>query len=134
MAAQQDNPYLTITLSGRTPIKIKKEDWPCIAEAMDEQWEGEYESQSNRSSSWFLRVRKHADGRIVVYARYSYDTRWVSERNKLVRGGVLRPDATDIEGAIKEVAAWMAAQTGDTEQWQKMENDCLADMPAEELA
>ena len=48
----------TITLTGRTPIRIREDQWPVIAEA----------SSDLQNSSGTITVRRHRDGLILVYA------------------------------------------------------------------
>jgi hypothetical protein len=57
--AQQNNPKLTITLTGLQPVTIIEDDWPLIACAEDTR---------------HLTVRQHQDGRAIVYGYYCHDT------------------------------------------------------------
>ena len=62
--ATENNPYLTVTLTGRRPVKIKKDEWPVIASAEESDHDGgEVESQANRNATWRMTVRQHQDGR-----------------------------------------------------------------------
>lgn len=136
MTAQQDNPYLTITLTDRPPVKIKKDEWPIIAESSDKDFDNEYEFQANRTSKWTLKVRQHEDGRALVYGIYSYDTNWQNERNYNVRGGELLAKSGDLAVAIRRVGEWMAQQEqseGDASRWESLINECIADLPAQEI-
>jgi len=56
---------LKITLTGRAPVRVTKADWPVIAEA--DGWQGS-EVQCQARRKWWARVRRHADGRSIVYA------------------------------------------------------------------
>jgi hypothetical protein len=136
MTAQQDNPYLTITLTDRAPVKIKKDEWPLLAEATKENYDGEYESQANWKSKWALRVRTHQDGRAIVYGVYSYSSNWMNARDFAVRGGELLTTSTDLPAAIRRIGEWMAGQEqneGDAARWESLINQCIADLPAQEL-
>ena len=72
------NEHLTITLTGRAPVRIRKADWPIVAKATA--WNGEIEAQADRHSQ--LIVRQHADGRAVVYGVFrsprATSRRWTS--------------------------------------------------------
>lgn len=52
-----------IPLTGRAPVKIDDSLWPIIAKAST--FSGEHECQAN-TIAW-IRVRRHADGRVLVY-------------------------------------------------------------------
>jgi hypothetical protein len=112
----------TITLTGRPPVKIREDQWPVIARA---DWHdgGEHPSRANRSA--FLRVRQHADGRALVYGGTS--TNWQGERD-LKAGALLTPSA-DIPAAIRRVAESL----GHDGQHSALVQDCIADLPAEEI-
>lgn len=110
---------LTITLFDRKPVAVVKDDWPIVASAADH--DGEVEFQANRRFK--LMVRQHADGRAVVYGIYS--TNWSGEKDR--RGGLLVESANQVEAAVMEVAERM-----DFEPW--LAQQCIADLPAEELA
>jgi hypothetical protein len=148
MTAQKDNPHLTITLTGRNPVKIKKDDWPIIADAEDYWYDGQVEFQANRRKKCKLVVRQHADGRTLVYGIYTYQTNFQSERGYDVRGGELLTvdgvssenvgDCKVIAGAIQRVGQWMiehlpSDRQDDDEAFDRVIHDCIADLPAEEL-
>jgi len=106
----------TITLTDRAPIRIVEDDWPVLASA--KWWEGEHEFQSDRTA--LLRVRKHADGRHIVYGV----TDWAGDFGR--RAGVVL-DAGDpgLCQAIREVARTIGH--GD------LANECIANLPPERL-
>lgn len=136
MTAQQNNPYLTITLTDRPPVKIKKEEWPIIAESSDKQFDGQSEFQANRTSTWKLKVRQHEDGRALVYGIYSHDTDWQDEHNYYVRGGELVEQSGDLAAGVRRVGEWMAQQEqaeDDESRWESIINACIADLPAQDI-
>lgn len=108
----------TITLTGRRPIKIREDEWPIFAEAK-RGIGGAYERDWTRS--WRLVVRQHADGRAIVY--WAYETRWQGEHDR--RGGELLTAGADLGDAIRRV--------GETLGNEDVIQDCLADLPAEDL-
>lgn len=133
-------PARTITLTARPPVTINEDNWPTIAEARDSGHDGQVECQANRKSKWWIRARQHNDGRAIVYAGYSYTSNWQNARNYDAKRGLLLPaDCTpqDICNAIEEVCADISQAEHDGEdanRWPTLAADCIADMPAEELA
>lgn len=132
----------TITLTGRPPVTIDEDSWPVLASASDKDHDGQVECQANRTSKWFIKVRQHHDGRVIVYGGYDYDSSWRNENNYHARRGViLSPTdggANDeaICRAIKDVCddISQAEHAGnDAARWKTLSDDCIADMPAEEL-
>lgn len=129
----------TITLSNRPPVRIDEDNWPLIASASDDEHDGQVECQANRISEWSIRVRQHEDGRAIVYATYSYSTNWQHERGYQVRhGDLLAADATTetIVAAIQSVCERMGeaeCDGDDASRWSQLADDCIADMPAEDL-
>jgi hypothetical protein len=133
---------LTVTLTGRPPVKITKDDWPIIASAEDKQWDGQHECQANRTTICKVIVRQHNDGRTLVYGIYTYSTCWQGEQSKDMRGGELLTvegasdeeigDVETIIAAIKRVAGEMLERTGD-EAFSRLIHECIADLPAVEL-
>jgi hypothetical protein len=132
MADQAQPKTRTITLTDRPPVKIREDEWPEIASAKD--WDNTHESQANRR--WNLRVRQNQkDGRTIVYGTYS--TQWQDERGAAA-GELLTPpsDASikddewyvwdAIPAAIKRVAANCNCE--------RIADECIADLPAEELS
>jgi len=128
----------TITLTGRPPVKIDDAAWPTIASARDKDFEGAHESQSFRTSRWWVIVRRHEDGRTLIYCGYDYSTAWQGERDYSVRGGRLLPAATaeQICDAISAECASIADSEHygeDADHWPGLADQCIAAMPAEEL-
>ena len=130
----------TITLTGRPPIKIEEDDWDVIAQAGDKEWDNQYEFQANRISKWWVKVRQHEDGRAIVYAGYEYTSNWQNARCYQAREGDLlegKPSQIDICRAIEDITARIANcehDGDDSLRWATLASDCIADMPAEELA
>lgn len=122
----------TITLTDRPPVTIREDDWPIIAEA-DYDDDTTQDCRPNRNSFGHVKVRRHADGRAIVYARYDYETRWQGERGDTRKAGVLlAADATtdDVIRAIKAVHAQIGIES---EDWQQLAQKCIADLPAEAI-
>jgi hypothetical protein len=137
MAEQKGNPRLTITLTGRRPVTIIRDQWPIIAAASHKDWDNQYECQANRTWKYRVNVRQHEDGRTIVYGIYEYDTRFQNENCAGVRGGEMVAKYETIE-AIKRVGKWMADNlpsdhADEAEIFNRLVNECIADLPAEEL-
>lgn len=136
----------TITLTGRPPVKINEDNWPVLASASDSEHDGQVECQANRKSSWWIKVRQHEDGRAIVYAGYSYTANWQNARDYAAKRGVMleigegdgaRPTDEQICRAIREVCEDIAGAEcdgDDAARWPTLAAECIADMPAEELA
>lgn len=129
----------TITLTDRPPVTIDEDKWPLIASVSDKEYDNQYEFQANRISKWFFAVRQHDDGRVIVYATYSYDTAWQGARCYAAKHGDLLPAGTDSAGivaSINDVARRMEAAEcngEDSGRWATLAADCIADLPAETL-
>lgn len=128
---------ITITMTDRQPVRIAKADWPILAEAQELYFDGEYESQANRKSDWRICVRRHADGRAIVYATFSYVTNWVGERCRdYAEGRMLAHDCDmqDIVTLIYMVASEMSDHDdGENSLWWSLAKQCIAELPAEDL-
>jgi hypothetical protein len=138
-----EKPYLTITLTGRPPVKIKKDDWPVIADATDNDDHGtQIGNQANREDDWRVKVRQHADGRAIVYAIYDYSTLFQGERGASVRGGELVAADGDLVETISRVSRDMAervnaervnAENLPGDVFLRLGQECIADLPAVEI-
>lgn len=139
-----DSKKLTVTLSGRPPVRIAVDDWPIIAEATDRNWEGEFEFQSFRTSKASIRVRQHSDGRAIIYGSYSFDTHFQDGKCIELRGGELldcdaAADRLRVVRAIEDVAEQLAERLahagGDRFGMDMTElgQQCVADLPAEDI-
>ena len=62
-----------IRLTSRPPVIIEVEEWPLVASANGDDWKGRDDSAKDRMlaegriDTWSMAVRRHADGRILVY-------------------------------------------------------------------
>ena len=131
----------TITLTDRSPVKIYEDEWPVLAHAEWWDFDNQYEFQANRKAEVHIRVRQHAnDGRHIVYGTYRYTTQFQNEYDcrtaagKLLDGGW---NETAIVEAIHAVTDSLSSYESLPDSWQpdwrKLADDCIADLPAEEL-
>jgi hypothetical protein len=127
-----------ITLTGRPPVTIDEDKWPMIASACDDEYDGQYRFQANCVSEWFVGVRQHEDGRALVYATYSYTTNLRRNRDYAIKRGVLLAAADmaaicDAIGTVCRDIADAKHDGDDAGRWPTLADECIADLPAEEL-
>lgn len=134
---------LLIRLTDARPVRIVAADWPCLAAARQDWWNGELESQANRSSYWRLRVRRRGS-QWLVYGWYEHGTQWRGEEShEHYRGERLDCGDSDEEAqvaavieAVKRVCSDLGdlpAYSDDASQWELLAQECIADLPAVEL-
>jgi hypothetical protein len=112
---------IQISLTSRRPVSVDADDWPVIASA---RWfDNEHEFQAYRKAR--VIVREHEDGRRIVYA-------WTSSAHYFERelhaGYVL--DAPVSEPATVAAIERVAEEIDRAD----LGRDCIADLPAEDLA
>lgn len=131
----------TITLTSAIPVRIVDAEWPSIASASAD-WSDNprIPCQANRSRKVWMRVRRHADGRTIVYSAAEYDSRYADDESFTVRAGVVLGANADVVSAIGEVHGDLAAAIeaeGDTEGFERLlsraARETIADLPAETL-
>lgn len=130
------NEFLIITLTGRVPVKITKDEWPVLASATEVDDHGtEIGNPPNREDGWRLMVRQHADGRAIVYGIYWFKSLFRKERDVEVRGGEILDFGADTPAAITRVAAQMSERVNATgrpgDRFLEMGERCIAGLPAE---
>lgn len=112
----QENPKLTITLTGRRPVTIVKDDWPIISSAKSKH------GITGRACKLF--VRQHADGRAIVYG--ICEDRSGDQREGILVETYLDPDTDAIADAVHTVG-------NNLEFDRALVNECLAGLPAREI-
>ena len=137
------NPFLTITLTDRAPVKIKKEDWPIIAEGDQNDDDSNQPGNSpNREWKRTIKVRQHADGRALVYGVYEYETCFQGESGAAARRGVMLAAGEDVIASVRLVASHLSEaeeeaaisdEMKESQRWRAAAQECIADLPAEEL-
>jgi hypothetical protein len=128
--------YRTISLSGRAPVRIREDQWPQIAHGSYEDFDNQYKFQANRTTDIDIRVRKHEDGRAIVYGVYDYSTNFQGERGLVVRTGKLCEPGEDLAEAIQAVGEEMIERLEDRADAANVRDviaGCIADLPAEDL-
>ena len=114
---------IKIPMSERRPLSIVKADWPLIASA--DRHDGQVECQANHL--WTIRVREHADGRRLVYG-------WVREGNGGVYAGWRGAEGGFLVEAGDEAETIRAIRRiGGIIDDDRLADECIADLPAEDL-
>lgn len=122
----------TITLTNRPPVTIEEDNWPLIASAKDSDHDNQYECQANQKWKWFVGVRQHKDGRAIVYATYTHTSQWAGSQDTYDRqGDYLDYKDVPIEHITSAIINVCARMEG--ERWDTLKDDCIADLPAEDL-
>ncbi len=118
----------TITMTDTPPVRIREATWPVIAHGRHYSYQGQYDFQAVWILEIDIRVRRHADGRTLVYAIYEYTDKRQGATNTLRRGGQLfqGPDGNDLVRAIRDVGAGI----GDDPYVEEAIADCIATLPA----
>lgn len=119
----------TITLTNHPPVRIREDAWPEIAVAAHSDFDNQYEFQANRRWNSAIRVRQHADGRVIVYGTATYDTQFQNERNYTLRAGYLLAKGENIPPTINLVADDLASDAVPA----SLAADCIADLPPIDL-
>jgi len=117
-----NNPKLTITMTGRRPVEIIKADWPVIASA--DGHSGQHACQANEE--WRILARQHADGRAIVYAVRESGPGGMHAGYSGKRTGELLTEKDDIPAAIQRIGEACGIPESEIDH-------CIADLPAEEL-
>jgi hypothetical protein len=121
--------YRTITLTNRAPVRIVEEDWPIIAEGHC----GSETSECNIE----VRVRRHCDGRAIVYGRFSYDYDFgdipISSLTRIKgRVGHLSSADADLAAGLRIVGDYLRERMADADMHKfitKTIDDCVAHLP-----
>lgn len=110
---------LIITITDATPVNIVKADWPIKASAENDDATNPG-NEPNRE--WKVKVRRHPDGRSIVYGVFSsnYQGEWGGKR----AGRIVAADG-DLIAAIHDVAERIGAP--------ELADDCIANLPAQDL-
>ncbi len=127
-----DTKQRTITLTGRPPVRIVEDAWPTIAQidGSDAEVAGDDPSVADAyGTSWTIRVRRHADGRAIVYGTH---TRAEGERD---HGGLWAAgeivDAPSDDAALAAAIERAGQALGVPPAYVQ---GCIARLPAEDLS
>ena len=66
---------INIPMTDRAPVEVNSQEWPVLVELTDDSFSGDDDAKYQQASTqgqldeYTLGVRKHADGRCIVYCR-----------------------------------------------------------------
>lgn len=109
--------HLTIPMTDRPPIRIVKDNWPLISRA--DWYDSPIECQANREAH--LRVRRHADGRTIIYGYSS--SQFQTERG--CHSGELLDANIDPCCAIRSCATYI--------DHEFLADECIAGLPSQDI-
>lgn len=115
---------IIISLSDRSPVKVDPAEWTVISS--DSEHDGEVQCQANHE--WWIKVRRHADGRTIVYGALESGNGGTHAGWRGSHAGyLLAADAheEDVVRAIRRVAGVI--------EDAKMSANVIAGLPAEAL-
>ncbi|HOC17135.1 MAG TPA: hypothetical protein PKK95_02650 [Vicinamibacterales bacterium] len=121
---------LTITMTGRAPVKILKTDWPVIASSRGDSYGGTDGGRHQQAltrgelDAYRLTVRQREDGRTIVYGVLDGAPAWTGTHSR--RAGELLDPGDDIAAAIQRVGVECRLP-------EPVIRACIADLPAEEI-
>lgn len=124
----------TITLTGRPPVRITDSQWPLVASASRKTHDGEVECQANRTTSWFLGVRREVNlGRWIVYGTYAHESNYRNEPNTYHRFGEILPASASVGEVCAKLMTTTIIEHG-AECWHSLVSECIGDFPAEDIS
>ena len=124
----------TITLTNRAPVRIYEDEWPIIAAAKGDSYDGSPERHAQALNdgacdTYALRVRRHADGRAIVYGIIEAGIDTDAEDWK---GGEIVEHHADICGTPLDLIIVAILRVGDLMP-DRITRECIADLPAEDI-
>lgn len=106
MTTEDQKRIIVITLTDRRPVEIIEDEWPVFAEGSWNDHDGQVRGQSIREWSLLIRVRRHSDGRTIVYGVYTFKSEFHGESDFTAKGGYLcAADDDDLPPKISAVGA-----------------------------
>ena len=125
---------ITITMTGRAPVTVSRQDWPVIARGDASTWDGLHECQADRTWSATIRVRRHADGRHLVYGCAEHASQSRRESGyRYCAGRLLGAADTDVAAEIARLADALIARGGRANLIVDARDEVIADLPAQAL-
>jgi hypothetical protein len=125
----------TITLTSHRPVTIDEAEWPVIATASGDSWTGndpalhQQASMQDELDEYTLRVRRHTDGRHIVYGTHTRDRFSSASPNARDRAGYL----LDTEKANQALETFILLVAQELDLPQQMITDCINSLPPTEL-
>lgn len=119
----------TITLTDRGPIQIIESRWAVIACANGDNYEGDHDGHPASCGCydrWSIRVRRHRDGRVIVYGIYAVGEFSGSGYAGPGKAGQLLAAGDDVVAAIRRVVRILGLPT-------RTITECTARLPVERV-
>ena len=120
-----------IHLTNRRPVSIVDAEWPLLVNVGYDEHRGGQVYDATREAHGFLRIREHADGRAIVYARRWNCSAVQGEQEWNDYAGELTTSPVDIE-AIKRVHGGMTLHGDDyLDVWDGLIDRAISSLPPE---
>lgn len=125
----------TITMTDTPPVRVREADWPVIAHGRHYSYDGQYDFQANWLLEIDIRVRKHTDGRMLVYGKYEYIDKHAGGVDVVHRAGRLyqQIEPVALVGAIRDVGETIAGGSDYDERVHEAVAECIAELPPMDL-
>ena len=100
---------MRVVLNGRPSVRIDPKEWPMIARARGDTWKGSDHERYQQAidqgeiSTYWINVRRHADGRVLVYGWVFKCTGTCPEGMSKWRGGHLLDSGADDAAIVEAV-------------------------------
>ena len=125
----------TITLTDRPPLTITEDAWPLIAHGQGHDWSPHGQTgERDASRKWRcdIRVRRSIGARLLVYGNLDYETKWMGERDRTYKAGVVIEAGDDVVAAIRKVAAALNERVGgaDNNVIRDAVDNAISELPA----
>lgn len=134
----------TIVLTGRRPVTIETDEWPVIASAKSSCDDGDMHNQANQKGHIAVMVRKHGDGRCLIYGSSELWGALSHDEFRRHAGKLLPEDHTEsmlvaaINEVVHEIKPLEVEDPGYVykslvKEWITLADECIAELPAEEI-
>ena len=133
MSTETETPKTrTITLTNRPPVRIIVDEWPVIAAASDDSYAGNDYGRHQQAlaqgelDEYTVRVRQHADGRMIVYAVLDGAHAWTHTESRREGELLTAAEAGYVAASIRDVGRLCGIP-------DRVIRYCIADLPAEKI-
>lgn len=127
-----------ITLSNHAPVQINEAEWPVIARGSGDSFRGNDYGRRQQALAqgevdrYFLTVRRHADGRVLVYGVFDAATAWTGNEDR--REGELIDAGPVTPSQMPDTLVRSIRRVGDLCGLpDSIIRECIADLPAETI-
>jgi len=119
----------TILMTDTAPVRIVDIEWPVIAHGDHSWFSGIFQDQSKNTLEIDVWVRKHADGRVLVYGRFERTFKLEEASNVLLHAGRLytNPTSEVLVKGIRKIG--MEICPAEQSAADPAVTACIADLP-----